>query len=92
MNTPENPNSSEFEQVAQTQADETPFPGMTNETARNSSLFLAAALVLPIIGILVFAFETSRLLFGFITTAVLAGVWLAYFLILHGIFKRRGEM
>ena len=85
-------NSNEFERVAQKQAERKPFPNMTQTSARNTSLFLAAALVLPIIGIVLYAFETSRWTLAFSTTAVLIGVWVAYFLILHGILKRRRQM
>jgi FtsH-binding integral membrane protein len=88
----DNPNSNEFERAAQKQAEQKPFPNMTSTSARNTSLFLAAALVLPIVGIVLYAFQSLRWTLAFSTTAVLIGVWVAYFLMLHGILKRRRQM
>ncbi|HVN29916.1 MAG TPA: hypothetical protein VMT64_15575 [Candidatus Binataceae bacterium] len=92
MAQPQDPNRSSFEEAAERQVETKPFPHMTPIGARNVSLLLAAALVLPAVGIALFAFETSRLVLGFSTVAILLGVWVAYYLILHGILKRRRQM
>jgi len=92
MDAPENTNASRFEKVAQRQAGTHPFPQMTDRTARNASLLMAAAFVLPILGLIIYGFRTERWTLASGTSALLIGIWLAYFLILHGIMKRRRQM
>jgi hypothetical protein len=81
----------DFEKTAEKQAGQKPFPAMTESSARGSSLLLAAAMVLPALGFALYGFETSRLVLGLVTSGIIVVVGCAYYLILHGIVKRRRE-
>ncbi len=81
-----------FEEVAHQQAAKKPFPGVSDQTLRYSSLGLSIVFLLPALGIVIYAFETSRMVLAVTTTTILIVVWVAYYLILNGIMKRRGQM
>ena len=86
------PAQSDFEKAAEIQAAEKPFPKMTAKSAWISSLTIAIAMVLPILGIVFYSFENGKLELGFVASGILFLVALVYFLILYGIVKRRRQM
>lgn len=82
----------DFEKAAAKQAAQKPLPQMNNGSARGSSLLVAVAMVLPALGLALYGFETSRFVLGLVASGIIVVVGCAYYLILHGIVKRRREM